>query len=697
MKTSGTGKTLELGTILNEPGSGITYYHAGKKKRERRVNLDTKQFIAWDGEGINLAGVGKPQSYVLFGSSEGRISNRGGLGAFDCLDHIIATGRANPEAVHVGFAFSYDANMIVRSLSPITLERLHKHGYVRVTRASGERYTITFAPGKFFRVTKYGANYDAKKNPHDKTTVQIYDIFSFFACSFIKAYADMVGPVPEVITTGKANRRSFSLAAFDEMEGYWEVEIQLLRELAEELRRRFYNADMRISEWYGPGALATLAMRKHNIKTHLKEPPAAVRLAARYGYAGGRFEPYKVGRVVGPVYGVDINSAYPHAISQLPSWTDGEWNYTASPGKVKRYGIYHVRLRQGGGFVSQPSPLFHRDKDHNLSFPWFTDGWYFSPEAHIAQRCGAEILEGWEYTGSTERPFEWVTEMYETRRDWKRRGISAQLALKLCMNSMYGKLAQRVGWNETTRRIPPFHHLVSAGWVTSYVRGRLFNVMSQIPFSQLVAVETDGVYMTADPGGLGIESSESLGLWTVSEYQEVLYIQSGLAWLCDKDGVWTDKRRGLDPCREGHTPLDCHCAGTFSLGASRDYLQSLHSRPTRALPWQPYVGETTRFLGLGQSLASSTPMDSKHCVWETSKREIIPGYGGKRVHMTPACEACRDGVTAYERAHDLVISSRAILNPHSYPHAVPWEPGQGDEGHPVWRDYQDRDRGIRDV
>jgi len=88
----------------------------------------------------------------------------------------------------------------------------------------------------------------------------------------------------------------------------------------------------------------------------------------------------------------------------------------------------------------------------------------------VAVKCGAEIVEGWEYTGSQERPFSWVTEMYDTRRDWKRRGISAQLALKLCMNSMYGKLAQRIGWkrcdsSDTTVPSPGISRLV-----TSYVR-----------------------------------------------------------------------------------------------------------------------------------------------------------------------------------------------------------------------------------
>jgi len=436
------------------------------------VDHERQTFIAWDGEGVNLNGTGRPQDYVLFGSSVGHINNKDGLSAFDCLDHIIETGIANPHAIHVGFAFTYDANMIVRSLSPTSLARLHRNGYVRIKRSSGEVYTITFARGKYFRVSKYGANYDQKQNPHAKTTVQIFDIFSFFMSSFIKAYEEMVGPVPEVIRVGKAGRKTFAIEDFDEIEKYWFVEIQLLKDLAEELRRRVYNAGLRITQWHGPGALASYAMGQHGIRAHMADTSPEIREAARYAYAGGRFELFKVGRILGPIYGVDINSAYPYAITQLPSLIDGTWNYVDHPSRLAKFGVYHLRIKRFGGFSHAPGPVFHRDMDHNISFPWYTEGWYWGPEARIAQSYGAEIIAGWEYTGATVRPFDWVADMYATRRDWKSRGISAQMALKLCMNSMYGKLAQRIGWDEVKRRIPPVRvgRIAAAAGIGAQVR-----------------------------------------------------------------------------------------------------------------------------------------------------------------------------------------------------------------------------------
>jgi len=220
--------------------------------------------------------------------------------------------------------------------------------------------------------------------------------------------------------------------------------------------------------------------------------------------------------------------------------------------------------------------------------------------------------------------------MYDERRQWKHDGNPAQVALKLCMNSMYGKLAQRIGWDPINRRLPPWHQLEWAGWVTSYTRAKLFNMLRRIPFKHLIAVETDGIYTTMNRQDSALSHSETLGGWEITEYQEVMYVQSGLAWLQDSDGNWTEKRRGLDPCRLGHTPSDCDCKDVFSLTACQNYLQTLQPNPDRFNQWIPYVGATTRFIGMGLALASAMPTDTRHCVWETKPREILPGIGGKR-------------------------------------------------------------------
>lgn len=500
--------------------------------------------------------------------------------------------------------------------------------------------------------------------------------------SFIKAYEDMVGPVPDVIKTGKAGRKSFHISELDDIYKYWAVEIQLLQELANELRKRVYNAGLRITQWHGPGALANYAMQQHNVDRHMAKLDPEIKEAARYGYAGGRFELFKLGRILGPVWSIDINSAYPEAISLLPSLSDGHWRHVDNPNRIAKFGIYRIRLRRMGGFAHAPGPVFHRDKQHNISFPWTVDGWYHAPEARVVSSFGAEIIEGWEYLGSKLRPFDWIPEMYAQRKDWKRRGISAQMALKLCMNSMYGKLAQRIGWDEEKQRIPRWHQLEWAGWVTSYTRAKLYDVMMRIPWRDLIAVETDGIYTTCPPEHIGIVGSDELGGWEVTKYDEIMYVQSGLAW--QRQGEkWFDKRRGLDPCQAEpkHNPRVCDCDGTFNLGACRTLLETLEPNNR----WGVYSGRTTRFVGLGSALASRDPIH-RHRVWETRTREIRPGGTGKRIHIPANCQACTEGATAYDKAHDLVIRSAALLDPQSRQHDIPWE-NQGE--HVRWRDYEE--------
>jgi hypothetical protein len=661
-----------------------SFYHSGKPSRISQVPLEDREFIAWDGEGVNLSGPNLPQAYTLFGCSTGEhVSSDTHLHTFALLDFIIKIGQANPAAYHVGFAFNYDSNMILRSLSETSLRIIHEKNNITLRhKESGYSYYIDFLPGKWFSVTRRGAKYDRKKNPHDKVTVKIYDIFSFFGTSFIKAYTDLVGPVPDVVAEGKAARNDFASLTSEYIETYWRAEIVMLRELAIELRARLYGAGLRINQWHGPGALASYTLKKHGVKAHMAQCPDSVRSAASYGYAGGRFEMFKLGRTTGPIYSLDINSAYPYGIAQLPSLSIGEWRRVEYPTSVARFGIYRVRLlpRPGGTFLERaPGPLFHRDKMGNISFPWITEGWYWSPEVANLKRLKSEqyeIIEGWEYVGGFkgERPFGFVEEAYELRREWKRDGNASQLALKLMLNSLYGKMAQRVGWNEEKRTAPAWHQLEWAGWTTSNCRAMLWDIMSRIPRSELLAVETDGLYTTRDPATLGITNSGELGGWEVEVYDEILYVQSGMAWL-RKGDKWICKRRGLD-------------ARTFSLDDCRDYLRTLRAGGE----WAPYVGQTTRFIGLGAALAGNAPLKLRHCVWQTVDREIRPGQGGKRVHISNQCAACTAGASAWDMAHDMSIRSLAYGAPASNPHDIPWEQDE-DPGY-LWRKEPDRGEAL---
>jgi hypothetical protein len=331
-------------------------------------------------------------------------------------------------------------------------------------------------------------------------------------------------------------------------------------------------------------------------------------------------------------------------------------------------------------FIKQPGPLFHRSEAGNVTFPPRTTGWYWTPEvkamlAHVDHRS-ITITEGWEYIGWQSRPFsEFVPEYFDRRRAWKSAGVGAEKAIKLALNSLYGKMAQRVGW-ERTGGAPTWHQLEWAGWVTSFTRAALYDVLARIPWQDQIAVETDGIYTTATPESLGIDHSKALGEWEIKEYDELLYLQSGVYCL-RAGGEWTSKYRGLNP-------------GALSAQDMAEYLQTC--KPGE--PWEPITGPDTKFIGYQTALARSRKnherFHDQHRHWVTiPDRKIDVGSVGKRVHRN--CRTCKDQLTAYEYPHDLTIASAAFKDWQSTRHHIPW---RDDDQEPEWRQAADDQRGL---
>lgn len=655
------------------------------------VPLHQREFIVWDGEGTKGSS-GRHQNYSLFGCSTGEKIVSQNLSTLQCLKLVMDVAARNPHAFHIGFAFEYDTNMILRSLSSKKFAELKENGSILYNG-----YRIEHIPSKWMQITKYGPTYRAG-NKNDKVTVRIADIFGFFQCSFVKACESYLSGHPLMadlakVQAGKDKRNEFRFEEIEYITEYWKVEIQLLKALVERLREILYSVGLNISRWHGPGALANFTYKNQGIMPHKSTTGKEIRDVSRYGYAGGRFELYRLGRHE-MVYGIDINSAYPAAISRLPSLSEGTWRHVRNPTTIQEFGIYHVRLASKSLLSKKPSPLFHRDPAHNISYPWQVEGWYWSPEIVSCKpfwgKEGFEIIEGYEYVDWSTRPFGFVREMYDERRRLKAEGNGAEKALKLALNSLYGKMAQRVGW-ERTGRPPTWHQLEWAGYVTSSTRAKLYAVMARIPWDHLIAVETDGIYTTYDPRLLGIQDSKVLGEWETTQYDEMMYVQSGVYFargdhLITEDNPegWTGKYRGLDK-------------GTLNENVIGSYLKGLHPNPTKENPWEPIKGPTTRFIGYSYALqreaSNQGPMKVHHARWETMPRELSTGQEGKRRHSPKLCSACRAGANAYEMPHDLVIQSNSIKAMHSTMHSIPWE--NKDNGATAeWRERAEKEQGL---
>lgn len=659
-----------------EPKSRARTPRRNKQRVSGQHRGEDRPFIGWDGEGWtqhvctnptdcrNPSGLCK-HHYYLFGASTGHYVSGVSLGTVDCFNVMLAVKVANPDALHVAFSFKYDIDMIFRDLPPGAVRVL-----IKKNRMHWAGFYIECLPGKWLQVTR------------DQVTCRIYDLFSFFASSFVKALEKWnVGSVEDLehIKAGKDQRGSFTLDNLDsDVIPYWQKELSLLVQLADSLRDILYSAGIRPARWHGPGAVADYLFREN--KTQLTMPeydsiPTEVLDAGQFAYAGGRFEAFRIGYYDGPVYSADINSAYPYAMSLLPNLATGTWvHYEGMPESSTTndatLAIFHVRYDYGPEsnraicYGGMPAASHYRyPRSGTMHFRNRNPGtWVHAPEFRnllIQHRLDLfstfEVTEAWVYIDDGTKPFSWVLDIYRQRQEWKASGNAAELAAKLGINSLYGKLAQRLGGKEG---VPTWHQLQWAGHITSTCRAMLYDA-SWRQYPDLIAYETDGIYSTSPMVSLPNGSGTQLGQWETKQYSGILYLQSGVYWLRDGEGNWLKpKTRGVP---QQHMDFD------------KAY-ESLVTKEKLSVSQTQFI----RF-GLADMRRSGLGLWR---TWQINDKEFSfggNGFGGagKRLHIAKSCKECAQGYGHHETLHTCMLSPKGFpqkdhVYEESAPHYLPW-------------------------
>lgn len=690
-----------------------------------------KQFIAWDGEGtqfneplrLELGGMPmgyvmpdgefrhvaaykhkpQPQPYVLLANSKGEHikdpSNKG-LSTHECLEFLLNTAKKYPHCIHVGFAINYDINQLLADLNEHDRWRMHggpcpypkcikKEHPGNKIRMGG--YFIKWVPRKFLIIN------------HDRTgrKITLYDGFSFFSKAFSVVCDSYLGedhPQRQRIIQGKQKRELFTI---DELEDYIipynAAEVEMLTDIMTALRSHFKQAGIVPDKWYGPGAVASATLKKFNVIIDHSNTPQGVENASQFAFAGGWFEQFRVGRHQGTVFEYDIHSAYPAALVQLPDLSAGNWVHVQRF-QPDAFGVWAIDYECPNG-AARPKPLFCRAELGSISHPNTVQGWYWTPEASAVPDC---VREGWIFQPDTDaRPFSFIEAMYDQRRIWKGTPYNpAERALKIILASLYGKLAQTVGWDVKKMQPPRWHQLQWAGYITSYTRAMIWQAIQQAP-DNIIAVETDAVFSTVP---LSLPHSEDLGDWEQKVYSEITYLQNGLYYAVRPDGKVICRYRGMDRDRHTEQPVGlpfrecvCDCAkdpktGEVNRTTVMEHLRGKTGYPNRRTP-RLYT-QTTRFIGLGLGLRTASTWRS----WERAERQVsLDGnkYSSKRYHDPTKCEDCQASVSMWERTHPMYIGGYSGL---SYARNIPWrktpiptakdiEPEEFIEMDPSWRDF----------
>lgn len=601
------------------------HYQTQRLSLLRKVAFGSRSFLCFDGEGVT---VDNQHYYILLGAGnkEHKQSiHSENLSTLHCFQFLMRMQEKYPTSIKVAFAFNYDVNMMLKDVSEHQLELIGKGEW-----GSYGRYRIKWLKSKWFELR------------YRNVAIKIYDTFTFFGCSFMAACTQYLGdnePELQEVADGKALRSEFEYSELDNLiRPYMYKELSLLDKLITQLRTLLHSIDLDISGWHGPGAIASALLKKHSIKSYRpKTEHPIIETAAQFAYIGGRFELFRTGRYDGPVFQFDMRSAYPYALTQCPALTD-KYYLSDDITDIPDFSLAQVTYFNLDSDRTSINPFPLRSDRQAVYYPGAVSTWVWGCELKAALKWFGpyiEIHQVMRFDDDGTRPFEFINDLYSKRAEWKRIGNPAQLACKLGMNSVYGKLAQRVGWNETDMLAPAFHQLRWAGYTTAKCRSMALDAMMQAP-EHIIAVETDGVFSTVP---LKLDEGQELGQWESTIYDAILFMQSGVYFTLQGDDWSKGKTRGFSANK---TNIE------IALAAADELL--------------PMITTQHKFMGLPGRLGKD---DWRQ--WSDTDHVVNWGGGGKRAHIERYCKGCSNG----SHWHD---TSWTIPNHFiSTKHLLPWQ------------------------
>lgn len=592
-----------------------------RQSRNRTSRAAERPFAVWDGEGITLAD--GSHIYVMLSAKCGddtiTVTDASGIDTVTVFSTLLAFAARHPTAIHVLYGSNYDFNMFLASLSEAELKRVYDQPYAR-----WRQFRIGWRRGKAFYLSSMATG----------QRVTVYDTVSFFQTSFVKACDSYLKEYSnrDLIVSNKADRNVFKHDDLVRMEQYNLAELDAFEKLMIELRDRLTAVDMMPTRWDGPGAVASTLLKREGVKQHLTQSlPSGVSAAGRYAYAGGRFEVIRFGYVNEPSYQYDLNSAYPAAMGSIPSLAGGRWRRVTKPERESPIPAFSLwKVRATSAYPGLPGPAFCRAINGTVAYPTTVTGWYWGVEVQAmmdyarAGLGGIELQAAYLFEPATDaKPFAFVEPLYYERQALKAVGNGAHVGVKLGLNSLYGKLAQQVGWRDTPSgpKIPAFHQLEYAGYITASCRAQMLRAAMHDP-DAVIAFETDAIFSSRP---LPLPVSTKLGEWSETVYSELAYVQSGMYFGTKENGETVTKTRGIDravpgrPDHEGILTLDRVLQRWQQPRADQRYFDA----------------SVTRFIGAGMALRQEW---GRWLRWEQTVKRLRLEPSGKRMHLE--CDSC---------------------------------------------------------
>lgn len=332
-------------------------------------------------------------------------------------------------------------------------------------------------------------------------------------------------------------------------------------------------------------------------------------------YYGGRIELAAIGKFEA-AYNYDVNSAYPYALSLLPRWTADDFAYVPYVGRVidkdveaylsrRLMGMYTVRFAFPEGWTWYPFPV--RDYQYggpNVFYPRQGLTHVMGPELfavldslppedlQYVEVVDALVIDGTDTQGdalgrrvdrlstTAIMTLKMADVRLQCKAALKRVGTPderpgdallavAEKALKLVLNSLYGKTVQQVGSHK-------YYNDFAAAWITSTCRALLWRAIAPERVTDNVLMTmTDGLYSRVPLEFPDTRQSARLGDWEAEAFDYFETFKPGVYRYKDDKGMHYKVRGFL-------TPTDADREKLFSLTWAASQAGTIGKFPAKA-------------------------------------------------------------------------------------------------------------------
>jgi len=455
---------------------------------------------------------------------------------------------------------------------------------------------------------------------YSKHVVKFYDIAQFYGHEKLDNASKKYLGKQKIDYANWVNRcKEFSLNLYtlDEMEEYLnnniddigkycQLDASLTLELAEYMEAGFKAVDIPFDKPMSQAKIAEEFIKNRAPYPMIPEGLEPFHDVAQLAYHGGIFETVKRGYFEEEIYDYDINSAYPCTMSTLPHWGNGKFYPVESYTDGIKYGWYKVKFNcKWIPYEDRYNPYMESFKIGELPEQEYVlnNKRIVYPEGERTQfitrieldfmlknnyKC--KVLGGVEWEQNKKRfdsPFNWMESTFYKRLEIKQKNKEdmRQYALKITLNSSYGKTAQQEPF------IGALTNFFYASYITADTRIKLAQIADRYP-KNVIDIATDGICLNKEVKGL--EVGENLGQYELSIFSKALFIGSGIRQM------FYEK-----PDKKGNT------YETFARGLTNDKSYNMFEDINNNLNNDVLIKRKTRPLNLGECIQHSKILDIK--------------------------------------------------------------------------------------